>query len=98
MCPGWPSSMTIPDMTEKDVFNILMKQESLRFTPGEKFEYCNAGYSLLGMIIEKISGESLNEFMTANIFKPLGMNQTSVNEISHPDKTRAIGYTMYGTD
>ena len=86
-----------PDMTEKDVFNILMKQESLHFTPGEKFEYCNAGYSLLGMIIEKISGESLNEFMTANIFKPLGMNQTSVNEISHPDKTRAIGYTMYGT-
>lgn len=86
-----------PDMTEKDVFNILMKQESLRFLPGEKFEYCNAGYSLLGMIIEKISGESLNEFMIANIFKPLGMNQTSVNEISHPDKTRAIGYTVYGT-
>lgn len=86
-----------PDMTEKDVFNILMKQESLRFTPGEKFEYCNAGYSLLGMIIEKISGERLNEFMTANIFKPLGMNQTFVNEISHPDKTRAIGYTMFGT-
>ncbi len=86
-----------PDMTEKDVFNILMKQESLRFTPGEKFEYCNAGYSLLGMIIEKISGESLNEFMTTNIFKPLGMNQTFVNEISHPDKTRAIGYTIYGT-
>ncbi len=86
-----------PNMTEKDVFNILMKQESLRFSPGEKFEYCNAGYSLLGMIIEKISGESLNEFMKANIFKPLGMDQTFVNEISHPDKTRAIGYTIYGT-
>src|ERR1700722_4183048 len=72
-----------PDMTEKDVFNILLKQETLRFTPGEKFEYCNAGYSLLGMIIEKISGERLNEFMTTNIFKPLGMNQTFVNEIGH---------------
>ncbi len=86
-----------PGMTEKDVFNILLKQESLRFTPGEKFEYCNAGYSLLGMIIEKISGVSLNEFMTANIFRPLDMNQTFVNEITHPDKTRAIGYTMFGT-
>ena len=86
-----------PNMTEKDVLNILMKQDSLRFTPGEKFEYCNAGYSLLGMIIERISGESLNEFMTANIFKPLGMNQTLVNEIDHPDKTRAVGYTIYGT-
>jgi CubicO group peptidase (beta-lactamase class C family) len=86
-----------PDMTEKDVFTILLKQQSLRFTPGEKFEYCNGGYSLLGMIIEKITGESLHNFMATNIFKPLGMNQTSVNETGQPNKTRAVGYTMYGT-
>ena len=66
-----------PNMTEKDVFNILVKQDSLRFPPGRKFEYCNAGYSLLGMIIEKISGQSLNAFLTTSIFKPLGMNRTS---------------------
>ncbi|HZY36434.1 MAG TPA: serine hydrolase [Mucilaginibacter sp.] len=85
-----------PDMTEKDVFNILLKQDKLNFTPGEKFEYCNAGYSLLGMIIEKISDQSLNTFMTENIFKPLGMDHTEVNEISHRNTSRAIGYTMYG--
>ena len=81
---------------KKDVFNILLKQDKLRFTPGEKFEYCNAGYSLLGLIIEKISGQSLNAYMTENIFKPLGMHSTEVNEISHRNSRRAIGYTMYG--
>jgi CubicO group peptidase (beta-lactamase class C family) len=85
-----------PNMTEKDVFAILLKQDKLRFTPGEKFEYCNAGYSLLGMIIEKISGQNLNDFMTSQIFNPLSMTHTSVNEINHPDTARAIGYNLYG--
>jgi CubicO group peptidase (beta-lactamase class C family) len=86
-----------PDMTEQDVLKILLAQKELHFRPGEKFEYCNAGYSLLGMIIEKISGQTLNDFMKANIFAPLGMNNTLVNEIGHPDTTRAVGYTLYGT-
>jgi CubicO group peptidase (beta-lactamase class C family) len=86
-----------PDMTEKDVFNILLKQDSLRFKPGTKFEYCNTGYSLLGMIIEKISGQNFHDFMERNIFKPLGMDHTLVNQISRPDTGRAVGYTIYGT-
>ena len=86
-----------PDMTEKDVFDILLKQKVLHFTPDKQFEYCNAGYSLLGMIIEKVSGQSLNAFLTANIFRPLKMTNTSVNEITTRNKTRAIGYDMYGT-
>jgi CubicO group peptidase (beta-lactamase class C family) len=86
-----------PNMTEKDVFNILLKQGSLRFKPGDKFEYCNAGYSLLGMIIEKVSARSLNSFMKINIFEPLGMRNTLVNEIDHRDTGRATGYTLYGT-
>jgi CubicO group peptidase (beta-lactamase class C family) len=86
-----------PDMTERDVFDILLKQTTLRFAPGTRFEYCNAGYSLLGMIIAKVSGQSLNEFLTENIFKPCGMNNTTVNEITHRNTARAIGYTMYST-
>ncbi len=86
-----------PDMTEKDVFNILLKQKALHFKPGDKFEYCNAGYSLLGMIIEKISGQSLNDFLSDNIFRPLGMNHTSVNQPADRNSERAVGYDMYGT-
>jgi CubicO group peptidase (beta-lactamase class C family) len=85
------------DLTEDSVFKKLLAQSALNFRPGEKFQYCNAGYSLLGMIIEKISGQSLHDFMQENIFAPLGMSGTLVNVINHPDKTRAVGYSLYGT-
>lgn len=85
-----------PGMTEQDVFNVLAKQESLRFSPGEKFEYCNAGYTLLGMIIEKVSGESLNDFLTANVFAPTGMKNTYVNSLALRDRKRATGYYVFG--
>lgn len=87
-----------PDMSEKDVFNILLKQKGLNFTPGEKFEYCNAGYTLLGMIIEKISGETLNDFLTRNIFEPVGMKNTYVNCTALRDRKRAIGYYVFGEE
>jgi CubicO group peptidase (beta-lactamase class C family) len=48
------------------------------------------------MIIEKISGQSLHGFLAANVFKPLGMSNTSVNEITARNKVRAIGYDLYG--
>ncbi len=86
-----------PDMTERDVFNILLKQKTLNFKPGDRFEYCNAGYSLLGMIIEKISGQSLNDFLSENVFRPLGMYHTTVNEFLRRNSDRAVGYDMFGT-
>src|SRR5882724_4464153 len=87
-----------PDMTEKDVFSILLRQTSLRFTPGSKFEYCNANYSLLGMLIEKISGKNLDEFLTANVFIPSGMKNTYVDEPSIKNRKRAVGYYLFGDE
>lgn len=48
----------------------------LRFKPGEEFGYSNAGYSLLAAVIEKVSGQSYEEFMHENIFVPAGMKFT----------------------
>jgi len=87
-----------PDMTESDVFNILKQQKSLRFTSGSKFEYCNANYTLLGMIIEKISGKSLDEFLTANVFIPCGMKNTYVDEPLLRNRKRAVGYYLFGDE
>jgi CubicO group peptidase (beta-lactamase class C family) len=84
------------DMTENDVLDMLIKQPSLRFTPGTKFEYCNAGYSLLGMLIERIAGTTLDEFMKSSIFFPLGMRNTEVSRASARNAKRAKGYSIYG--
>src|ERR1051326_3823655 len=47
-----------------------------RGAPGEKYSYSNSNYHVLAYIIEKVSGQPYGDFLTANIFNPLGMNET----------------------
>jgi CubicO group peptidase (beta-lactamase class C family) len=64
----------------------------LAFTPGSQISYSNAGYNLLGKIIEKVSGMPYEKYLQENIFQPLGMNNTGYE---HPDlklKNVATGY------
>jgi CubicO group peptidase (beta-lactamase class C family) len=66
----------------------------LAFTPGTQISYSNAGYNLLGKIIEKVSGMSYEKYLQENIFKPLGMNNSGYE---HPDinvKNCATGYII----
>ena len=58
-----------------DYLPLFVNREP-RFTPGEKWEYCNANYVLLGFAIEKISGIPYADYMRQNIFGPCGMTDT----------------------
>lgn len=60
--------------------------------PGEKYQYSNAGYSILGLVIEKVSGQAYGDFLRANIFVPLHMDATAYNPPVGPKD--AIGYEM----
>lgn len=82
------------DHIDKDeMYQLIRRQKELNYTPGEQFMYSNACYFLLGLIIEKISGESLNEFATKNIFEPLGMNHTFFQDNNtRIIKNRAFSY------
>jgi CubicO group peptidase (beta-lactamase class C family) len=48
----------------------------LRFPPGERYFYSNAGYSLLGMIVEQVSGQGYEHYLHDNLFRPAGMEHT----------------------
>ena len=67
----------------------------LEFEPGERFEYSNSGYILLGAVIEKVSGLTYEEFFRKNIVEPISLTKTDIG--SHyriiPDRTR--GYEIY---
>ena len=52
-------------------------KETLDFQPGSKWAYCNAGIDTLGRIIEVVSGESYEKFLSRRIFEPLGMKDTT---------------------
>jgi CubicO group peptidase (beta-lactamase class C family) len=76
-----------------DEFKKRFAAAPASFKPGEKWEYSNNGYILLGLIIEAVSGKPFSEFLAQRIAKPLGMKNTRYNE--PPDEkmnNRAIGY------
>ena len=62
------------------------------FKPGEKFDYNNNGYILLGYVIEKVSGQSYEVFLRENIFAPLRMTDTGYDDHDPIIKNRAAGY------
>ncbi|MEH6535921.1 MAG: serine hydrolase [Psychroserpens sp.] len=60
---------------EKEYFQQLFDTD-LQFIPGEKYEYSNSGYSILGRIIEIVSGKSYESYLRKELFEPAGMTQT----------------------
>jgi CubicO group peptidase (beta-lactamase class C family) len=68
------------------------RDKPLDFQPGEKWNYSNSGYVLLGYLVEKISGLSYKDFVQENIFKPLGMNDSGYDSNSAIILHRAYGY------
>jgi D-alanyl-D-alanine carboxypeptidase len=65
----------------------------LRFTPGDKWEYSNAAYSVLAEIMERATGRPWSEFLRERIFDPFGMNATYPTNTAAAIPQRARGYT-----
>lgn len=76
----------------KEDFLERLWLEPLEFEPGEGYRYSNAGYSLLGMIIEQVSKMNYEDFLRENLFLPSKMESTGYL-MAGSDTTRlAIGY------
>jgi CubicO group peptidase (beta-lactamase class C family) len=66
--------------TPEETVEMIARQKGLNFTPGDEHLYSNSGYFLLGVIVSRVSGKSLNEFAQEHIFKPLGMKNTHYHD------------------
>ena len=64
----------------------------LLFKPGEKHEYSNLGYFMLGEVIHRVSGKPWGDFLTERVFAPLGMTSTRVTTATAIVPNRADGY------
>jgi CubicO group peptidase (beta-lactamase class C family) len=81
------------EFTSAEALQALSRQQTLRFPPGERFEYSDSAYVLLAQIIERVAGVRYAEFLRATIFEPLGMHDTLVvDERKQKVPRLAIGY------
>jgi len=96
---GIPNFTALPDYNtiklssrSADAAVAAVRDRPLDFGPGEKMSYSNTGYIVLGDIIEKVSGQSYEQFVTENIFMPLGMKDSGYDSNTAIIKHRASGY------
>ncbi len=92
------------DATPKSKFRTLADflplfvNEPLLFEPGTSRSYSNAGYIVLGLIIEKVSGESYYDYVRQHVFLPAGMKDTDASMQDAIVPNRAVGYTRESED
>lgn len=94
---GIPNYLDDPNFNPKKFYSTedliaTFKDKPLNFKTGDTFQYSNSNYVLLGYIIEKISNQPYEEFITSNIINPLGLTNTGFVHDSPIVKNRASGY------
>lgn len=70
---GWRMDDVI---TQEQLLGLIFSQEALNFPPGAKYQYSNANYTLAAEIVRRVTGKTLREWTTAEVFEPLGMRRT----------------------
>jgi len=76
-----------------DDYKPLIKDDKPAFTPGERFQYSNTGMFLLGVIIEKVTGDDYFEHISKAVYGPAGMTDSDCYAMDYPVENLAIGYS-----
>jgi CubicO group peptidase (beta-lactamase class C family) len=96
--PGFPEDNPWADrqVAANDDYERLVKRDGISFAtaPGTEYEYSNLGYAMLGQIIAKITGMSFQDYLAANVLRPLGMTSTVCEEKDVPPGRLARGYRL----
>jgi CubicO group peptidase (beta-lactamase class C family) len=79
----------------KDYFPLFV-EKPLEFEPGARFRYSNAGFMVLGAIVERVSGKDYFDYVREHIYKPAGMVNTDAYELDRDTPNLAYGYTTEG--
>jgi len=80
------------DPIGREDFIKLAMGSKLLFKPGERYEYSNVGFSLLGIIVELVSGKNYEDFLYEELFKPAGMERTGYVRPGFAKSELAVGY------
>ncbi|HEY4838863.1 MAG TPA: serine hydrolase domain-containing protein [Candidatus Acidoferrales bacterium] len=94
----WPQDYVPPFMTRPITATEILEvwaRKPLDFDPGTKWQYSNTNYVIAGVIIEKVSGEPLLQFLQEHVFTPLKMRGIENVDLKALPETDATGYMRY---
>jgi CubicO group peptidase (beta-lactamase class C family) len=94
--PEFTREVQKQDWTPMELIDFF-KNQPMDFKPGEKYLYNNSAYSMLGYIIEVVSGKTYEEYIVENFFVPLEMNSSYYGSASRIINNRAAGYSKRDT-
>jgi CubicO group peptidase (beta-lactamase class C family) len=95
---GAPPGKTTHDIRKLSAFLPLFATDSLLFKPGTDQRYCNSCFVVLGLIIERVSGQSYYDYVRDHIYRPAGMTGTAHYYVDSLPANAAIGYTVSNGD
>jgi CubicO group peptidase (beta-lactamase class C family) len=82
-------------ISDAEVLRLLELEKSGKFAPGTRWDYSNSGYVVLGLVVEKVSGQPFGRFLRDRIFAPLGMDGTLAYERGKNEvRDRAYGHSI----
>ncbi len=81
---------------KENTFVDIIKKQELHFKPGTSFEYSNTNYSILALIIERVSGMSYESYLYKYLFEPAGMEKTGYSRPKFVEDNIAVQH-QYGT-
>ncbi|MDQ6421190.1 serine hydrolase domain-containing protein [Paenibacillus sp. LHD-117] len=85
-------SLPMYAVTSTQSFLPLIQNNGMKCSPGERFSYCNAGFIILGLIVEQLTGSTFQEYVQENIFKLAGMNDSGYFRLDQLPERTAVGY------
>jgi D-alanyl-D-alanine carboxypeptidase len=91
--PGFLGGLYSPPRSFAEILK-LVRDKPLAFEPGTSYRYDNTGYAVLIRIIETVSGQSYGDYLADHLFRPLGMNDTGVDEFGRIVPGLATGYSL----
>ncbi|GLV59835.1 hypothetical protein KDH_66590 [Dictyobacter sp. S3.2.2.5] len=81
------------EFPELSVIQQHISDGAMVFDPATQWKYSNIGYTIVGQVIEAVSGEAYNEYVTKHVIEPLGLRHTAPDLHSKAEHALAVGYS-----
>ncbi|GAB3553000.1 serine hydrolase domain-containing protein [Arthrobacter tumbae] len=96
---GWEVSdhvLTLPvhTLTTSEAFLPMLDGHPQQFAPGERFEYCNGGYMVLAVLLERVTGQNYHDAVQQLVFQPAGLEETAFLPLNDLPADAAPGYVF----